>query len=226
MGSLYWQLNDSWPTISWSTVDYYGRWKASHYAVRDANEAIILAPVEEEGQFKVFAVNDLLSDINGELRVKVLDFAGNEVFSQKTGVTANANTSKVVFDDKINNLVANAESDKLVVVVELVSDGQVVADNLFYFHRPKELKLPEVEVELSAKKTEKGYQLTLISDHLAKDVFLDTPEGEGFFTDNFFDLLPGESKVIELETSKTFDPQRDISITTLNEVQNLVKILK
>jgi len=219
MGSLYWQLNDSWPTISWSTVDYYGRWKAAHYAVREANKALLVAPVEEDGQFKVFAVNDLLSEINGELMVKVLDFAGKEVFKQKNHVTAEANASKVVFEESSEKITKEADTKTLVVIVELISGGQVVADNLFYFHRPKELNLPDAEVELSAKKTEKGYQLTVSSENLAKNVFLDTPEGKGFFTANFFDLLPGESKVVEFETSETFDPQNDISITTLSEVE-------
>lgn len=219
MGSLYWQLNDSWPTISWSTVDYYGRWKASHYAARNANEPILVSPVEKDGQFKVFAVNDLRSEINGELMVRVMNFEGEEVYRQKTDVTVPANASTVVFEEEVNNLVGDAETHSLVVAVELISGGQVVADNLLYFHRPKELNLPDVQVDLSARKTETGYQITLSSEHLAKNVFLDTPDGEGFFTDNFFDLLPGESKVVELETGETLDPEEDISITTLNGVQ-------
>jgi beta-mannosidase len=219
MGSLYWQLNDSWPTISWSTVDYYGRWKAAHYAVRDANEAIIVAPVEEEGRFKVYAVNDLLSEVNGELSVRVMDFSGNEIYNEIADVTAAGNSSGLVFNENIEDMVGEADSRELVFVIEFVSGGQVVADNLYYLHRPKELKLPEAEVELSARKTEKGYQLTLSSDVLAGNVFLDTPDGNGFFTDNFFDLLPGESVVVELETSETLDPEKDISILTLNKVQ-------
>ncbi|MBM3404662.1 MAG: glycoside hydrolase family 2 protein, partial [Bacteroidetes bacterium] len=44
MGSLYWQFNDCWPAISWSSVDYYGRWKASHYFIKKAFNNIILSP--------------------------------------------------------------------------------------------------------------------------------------------------------------------------------------
>jgi beta-mannosidase len=40
MGSLYWQINDCWPVASWSSIDYFGRWKALHYTARR-----IFAPV-------------------------------------------------------------------------------------------------------------------------------------------------------------------------------------
>lgn len=35
MGTLYWQLNDSWPVVSWSSIDYYGNWKALHYQAKE-----------------------------------------------------------------------------------------------------------------------------------------------------------------------------------------------
>ena len=42
MGSLYWQLNDVWPVSSWSSVDYYGTYKASHYRIRQAYDQLLI----------------------------------------------------------------------------------------------------------------------------------------------------------------------------------------
>jgi len=219
MGSLYWQLNDSWPTISWSTVDYYGRWKASHYAVRDANEEVILSPVEEDGEVKVYAVSDRLSSIQGELTVKVIDFMGEEIFSEVQDVNVEANDAGVIYNRPMPEVVGGADRSSVVAVVELRSNREKIANNLLYFERPKNLDLPKENLGMGAKKTEDGYQLTANTDRIAKNVYLQTPDGSGHFSENFFDLLPGERKVIELKVDKEIDP-REIKIKTLNDLKN------
>ncbi|PWD98938.1 beta-mannosidase [Marinilabilia rubra] len=218
MGSLYWQLNDSWPTISWSTVDYYGNWKASQYAVKKANEQVILAPVNEDGLFKVYAVSDHLSSIDGKLFVTVMDFSGKVITKHRLGAHIPANTSQIVFEKQVVKLIEGSHSNSVVVEMELKSKGDKVATNLFYFHRPKDLVLPPSKVSITAEKTEKGYGLTISADKLAKNVYLTTPDGKGFFTDNFFDVLPGKAKLILLETDEELNPEEDIQVTILNDL--------
>ncbi len=43
MGSLYWQFNDLWPVFSWSSIDYFGQWKALHYVARHYYENLVLS---------------------------------------------------------------------------------------------------------------------------------------------------------------------------------------
>ncbi|MFW6043509.1 MAG: beta-mannosidase [Marinilabiliaceae bacterium] len=219
MGSLYWQLNDSWPTISWSTVDYYGRWKASHYAVRDANEKVMLSPVEEDGEVKVYAVSDRLSSFDGELTVKVIDFMGEEIFSEVEDVNIEANNAGVIYNHSMSEVVGDADLSSVVMEVELRSNKEQIAGNLLYFERPKNLDLPEENIGMEARKTENGYELTANTDRVAKNVYLETPDGSGHFSDNFFDLLPGERKIIKLKVDKEIDP-REIKIKTLNDLKN------
>lgn len=221
MGSLYWQLNDSWPTISWSTVDYYGRWKAAHYFVKKANEAFILSPVLEEGKVNVYAVNDYLQSISGELLVKVISFDGYELFSQKVDARVPENSSVVIFEDLLTNLVDDDKLSNAVLAVEFHSGGQIIADNLLYFKEPKELELPDASVEVSVGKTADGYRVTVSSDKLVKNVFLDTAGGTGRFSDNFFDVLPGDAVVVELKTDKQLSLDNDIIIRTLNHLVNI-----
>jgi len=218
MGSLYWQLNDSWPTISWSTVDYYGRWKASHYFVREANEPIMISPVNEDGKVRVYAVNDYLQSISGELFVKLIDFEGNILFSEEVEAEVPANSSKIIFENSLAETADGHELNSLLLSVEFQSGGQIIADNLLYFERPKALELPETKIEISSVKTPDGYSVTVSSENLAKNVFLDTPGGAGHFSNNYFDILPGESVVVDLETDKDLDVENDLIVTTLNDL--------
>jgi beta-mannosidase len=84
MGSLYWQLNDCWPTISWASVDYYYRWKASHYAVKNAFEEVILSALEEQEHVAVYVVSDKLDDIPAQLHIQLIDFDGQVHYEHNT----------------------------------------------------------------------------------------------------------------------------------------------
>ena len=52
MGTLYWQFNDCWPVTSWSSVDYFGNWKAFHYQAKRSLKNILLSVNEENESYK------------------------------------------------------------------------------------------------------------------------------------------------------------------------------
>jgi beta-mannosidase len=219
MGSLYWQINDSWPTISWATVDFYGRWKAAHYAVRKANETVIISPVVTGNRIKVFAVSDRLEPFSGELKGTLMGLNGTVLLSEKVPVTVAANTSTEIFEDTFGAFITpETDISSLVVVLELLEKDAVIADNIAYMVAPKDLPLAKAEVQTSIEVTEAGYALTLTCNVLAKDVFVDTPYGDVFVTDNYFDLVPGRPKTIELITDRTLDLEKEVVIKTLNDL--------
>ena len=47
MGAVYWQINDCWPVISWSSIDYWGRWKALHYYAKRFFAPVMISCEEE-----------------------------------------------------------------------------------------------------------------------------------------------------------------------------------
>jgi len=81
MGSLYWQFNDCWPVTSWSSLDYYGNWKAAHYQVKESFAPLLMAVKENESEISIIGSNDNLEEISGKLFVKLIDFYGKDLLN-------------------------------------------------------------------------------------------------------------------------------------------------
>jgi len=210
MGSLYWQLNDCWPAISWSSVDYYGRWKASHYFIKKAFNNIILSPDTINGKLIIHAVSDLLKPVNGKLDVVAMDFKGKEIWRKTEDVQVKENTSSILMTAKLKEIIQGKKEHSLLIYVTLTDDIGSIAENLLYLVPPKELKLPIVTITSQVNRTEGGYRVDLTSDALAKNVYLESPL-EGSFSDNYFDMIPGKTYRVDFGT----DDMRSDFIKTL-----------
>ena len=212
MGSLYWQINDVWPVASWSSTDYYQNWKALQYFVKKGFEQVLVSPYEEDIKFKVGIVNDRLEPLNAELRLKLVDFDGKVVWEDAYLVNVPANSSDDYFDVNRNEYryKYRKQLDEMVFVAEVVENGQVLSKNLYYFETFKSLKVKAPKVSHEISKTDSGFDITLSTDKLAKSVYLQIGDEQGFFSDNYFDLLPNEKVTVNLKT--------DISEEKLNEI--------
>lgn len=192
MGTLYWQLNDCWPSVSWSSIDYFGNWKALHYKTKKHFENLLMSSTIEDNTLKVYAINDHLNDIDLDLKLELIDFNGNEIWSGDLYAIAKSNTSDLIFRYDLSTI----NFDKRASVLRISSEDK---QWLKYFSKPKDLKLLQAQIETSISKTNKGFKIELSSSTLQKDVFLYTDQ-KGHFSNNFFDLLPNETKVIEFKT--------------------------
>lgn len=77
-GTIYWQMNDCWPAPTWSSIDYFGNWKALHYAVRDDyRDVAILAKIDTIGTEKFYLVSDQPHGFACKVTCEVLDLSGN-----------------------------------------------------------------------------------------------------------------------------------------------------
>ncbi|EKC44765.1 beta-mannosidase, partial [human gut metagenome] len=84
MGTLYWQLNDSWPVVSWSSIDYYGNWKALHYQAKRAFAPVLVDAVKEGEDLNIYVMSDKLeADKEVTLLLRVMDFNG-KVLTKKS----------------------------------------------------------------------------------------------------------------------------------------------
>jgi beta-mannosidase len=198
MGSLYWQLNDVWPVTSWSGLDYYGNWKALHYAVKKAYSPVLISPVVENDRLRVYAVSDKLENVTGTLKISSLQFSGPEWFQDEMDINVPANEKKRVADIPLS-LVLKNHTDTLNTVIYTTfkyGNNAYVTGNKLYFSSVKNLNLPDPNITSTFRYTDEGITIRLNADVLAKSVYLESNIHQGHFSDNFFDLLPGESKEV------------------------------
>ncbi|WP_430973127.1 beta-mannosidase [Sunxiuqinia rutila] len=217
MGSLYWQINDCWPVASWSSTDYYQRWKALQYFVKKGFESVLVSPYIDENFLKVGIVNDELREINAQLNLRMVNFDGEVVWEKAVLADVPANSSASYFDVNRYDFLRDKDSYRQVLVAEVIEGGKVIASNVFYFRPVKEMKLPTPEVTYEIVPAEGGYTISVKTDKLAKNLFMTIGDEEGFFSDNYFDLLPDETAEITLSTSVSEEKLREVfNIQTLD----------
>ncbi|HEY1741980.1 MAG TPA: glycoside hydrolase family 2 protein [Granulicella sp.] len=203
MGSLFWQLNDCWPVASWASIDYYGRWKALQYYARRFYAPILVSPHVDSGTLSVYIVSDKTVPVEGTLRLRIMDFSGKIIKEISQKVKVDPLASKIYQQMPLVELSgANAPDwSGLVGVSDLIVGGQAISTNLIYFVPSRQIQLPHVSITAEISQVEDGYNLTLSSAALARSVYVSFGELDVQFSDNYFDLLPGEKQTIHL-TSK------------------------
>jgi beta-mannosidase len=208
MGSLYWQLNDCWPVTSWSTLDYYGNWKAAHYQVKESFAPILLAVTENADGLSIIGSNDNMEVKEGIVTAKLIDFSGNELWTASKECTFDVEKSTNCLQ------ISNAElpkygKEKTVLIIEFTSNQKKTIAH-HYFVKPKELQLEQPTIEL---KIVGETLIELKTNTLAKNVYLQAKNT--FFEENYFDLIPGIPKII-----KTKNPTLETKVLSLFDIIN------
>lgn len=209
LGTMYWQLNDCWPGVTWSGIDYYGRWKAMQYFVKEAYKDILVSVHEENDSIKIYIVSDRLKETRGSLEIMLKDFSGNEFLNFGRIGRASIliidslklppNSSMVEWSDGKENMLLLSDSLKdIVLSLKFTDDEGNEYRNLYYFVPPKDLALenPKISYTLDCNTGE----IILTAKKLAKNVhiIIDDPTAPLNLEKNYFDILPGET--VKLET--------------------------
>jgi beta-mannosidase len=205
MGSLFWQIDDCWPAASWSSIDYFGRWKALQYQAKRSFAPVILSTIEENDSIYIHVVSDSLNNIEGELAISLLNFEGKVLKLLNKKVSISANESKRVFTISLKELVGNNDLKQIVWSAVLNNGSKQLAENNYYFSKPKDLALPAATISYDIKKQGGIYMVTLSATHLARYVKLAVGDENIVFSDNYFDLLPGKPKQITFSSRLSLD---------------------
>ena len=213
MGAIYWQLNDVWPSVSWSSLDHAIAWKALHHHARRFFAPVALAARIDEGRLLVTGLNDTHATVAIAGTVRRIDLDG-AVLDQHP-------IAGDVPPDRAHLLtgVPVPEGRDFVFVIDAApagADGHDPSLRLVVFPaKPKTYDLPAAAVRLAEVAGQPG-RFTIGADRPA---FFVTPEASGFagaFDDASFLLLPGETRTLRFRSFDGRSPQAaDITVSHL-----------
>ncbi|WP_318626701.1 beta-mannosidase [Paenibacillus polymyxa] len=198
MGTLYWQMNDCWPVASWSSMDYFGRWKALQYTAKRSFADVLLSATDtEQGNKALHLVNDTLEPISGTLRLTLLHIRSSQaVREENVKVKQPAGGAGIVHILPIDKWLSGLNRAEHMLVARLTQNGEQVISSEIYFADTKEMDLPQAKIEVTEIQGSEASRFMLCSDVLARHVWL-SAEQEGIFSDNHLDLAPGIPKTVE-----------------------------
>ena len=213
MGALYWQLNDIWPTASWASIDYYGRFKALHYVAKRFYNPILIScketgerttrtfptmdpRVDYETKAQLCVTNETLKDVTGVAVWALRDNAGMILKEGKTEM--NVPALSAVWLEEMDFCKTDVDNTYLSFAFQV--DGETVSEGTVLFTVPKYFNFsnPELSYEIN------GDEITVFTKSYASYVEIDSPDSDIILSDNYFDINTGAKTVKILEgTPKT-----------------------
>ena len=190
-GILYWQLNDCWPVASWSSLDYFGRWKALHYAARRFYAPVMLSIEDNPPLQSVYVSNDSLIPWKGTVRWYLETLAGVVISSGEDRVEVAAQASRQICGQDFNKEITDENQRNLVFIAELWQEEQLVSRQTALFAPIKHLSLTNPKITADLESRDDDVIIELQSESLALLVEVSLDGADVIFSDNYINLPPG-----------------------------------
>jgi beta-mannosidase len=213
-GALYWQLNDNWPVISWSSIDYFGRWKATQYMAGRFFKPLLVSGITRNDSVIIYASNDYLLEKSCRLEWSLSQFDGKVLKEGSTEVIIPPNTSTIMerldLSDYIieDSLLVTYRKDSyrkrsnLFFSFRLIEGDSTVSENTLFFVPPKywDLKDPGIQFRQSVEGSR--IKIDIKSKYFAPYVEIGLTDSYARFSDNYFHLNPGETRTVYIISSE------------------------
>ena len=208
MGSLYWQLNDTWPATSWSGIDYFGRWKALHYQARRSFAEQLMVVTQTDDMTNVTLVSDSWTSFQATLVISLIDLKGSLLWEYADSFEAQPMTSEKIFEIQSLDLLKGCSTKDAMFLARLYSDaGQLISENNYIFSPHRDLVLQESKVTLTKTIGHESILLELETDVVVRHLYISIPDTKENLSDNFFDLIPGSTKQVSLNLPDLDQPE-------------------
>ena len=222
-GIILWQLNDCWPVVSWSGIDYYGRWKALQYYVKRFLSPVLASAAETEDSVSLWLSNETPFPCTGVFRWQLRHRDGTVLDQGEAAAELPAGESKCCIQLDYSNLI-DGDNRNDVYFHWVYQEGESMQTGTALFVLAKEFHFDQPVISYQVAQTEDGYAIEVSSDKFAKCVGFTTRKGDCIYSDNYFDLLPGETRVITVECADCTDITsvqmlaENLQVNTLNDV--------
>ncbi|MCM1285153.1 MAG: hypothetical protein NC213_08190 [Acetobacter sp.] len=204
-GSMYWQFNDCWGVCSWSSIDYYGNYKALQYGARHFNAPLSVSVEDTKDSVKIFVINDFNSEQKVAAEYEVFDFENGTIEKYKTALDIGSLENKLVFDLDVKKLTKAYNYKKTGICARLYQNGREIQQKVILFDKEKNLDLPKAKLKTKIIIEENQLRISIKTDNFARLVKVESSKSMLPFSDNFFDILPNEEKeiIIPADSSMT-----------------------
>ena len=198
MGSVYWQLNDCWPVASWSSIDYYGRYKALHYFARKFYQGTALGLFNENGKISINIANETLNDFKGYIKVGIVKNDFTVIFEDKRDISVPSLTSSDVAS--YGSDLIDGSRDTYFYCELFNENGEILARNTELGIKPKHFKFLEPHLTASVKKENGIAYISVKATAFAKNVEVSLKKHDVILSDNYFDLISDTPYTISAKT--------------------------
>ncbi|MEL7118399.1 MAG: glycoside hydrolase family 2 protein, partial [Bacteroidota bacterium] len=198
MGTLYWQLDDCWPGPSWSSVDYFGRWKALHYALKELYADVLIVPNQIYNDLMIDLVSDHLEDQELTMSISAKTLDGKVINESTQQIILKGNSAEEFTRFKWKDFTKKKNRKAVYVDIQLKKGNQIIAQTLHHFVPAKDMKLvkPKLEIQLD----DSGQTVKVKSNTFVKGFYLMVEDLDVQFESNYLDLQAGQW--YEFKTSK------------------------
>lgn len=196
MGVLLWQLNDCWPVVSWSGVDYFGRWKAQQYYTKRFFSPVLATAQEDGVKVSLHITNDTLCDVTGILSWSLRDNRSVIAESGEQKVIIAKMSAGKFIDLDFSSRINEANRGNCYLEFTLTVDGEAASSGTVLFVKPKDFNFIDPKIRLEFAETADEFIITASSFAFAKSVMLYLEKADCIFSDNFFDLSAGAEKTV------------------------------